>query len=118
MLNLKQENLRNEELKKELGKTLDKRFQLDFKKLSELKTFYEKMEPKRAAAILNKMENIQMLVAIISQLSPSKASLILEKMEPEKTVKISEIYVGFDKNKPDDLVNTICEIKNQGYDKE
>jgi len=112
---LKEENIKLQKIKADIADLLKEKAKLDRKKLEEMKTVYEKMEPKNVAAIFEKAD-IDLSVVMLQMMNPSKSSRIIEKLTPEKAVKISELYTSFTKEGRAGVINSICEKYFQGYD--
>ena len=60
-------------------------------RLDKLVTMYAKMEPKKAAPIMEKLDK-DLVVDLFKALPQKQITAILEAMNPEKSVQISEYY--------------------------
>ncbi len=54
----------------------------------EVVNIYERMEPSKAASILENMEDRNMVVIILKNMQKEKASAILEEMHPDIATEI------------------------------
>lgn len=71
--------------------TLQKEKEVKKERLNKLITFYEKMEPKKAAPVLAAMDQ-DLVVALFKAIKQSQVTTILENMDPEKAKDLTEYY--------------------------
>lgn len=80
-----------DEERKFFSKTLQKEKTLKDERLQNLVNFYGKMEPKKAAPVIEQLDK-DLVVALFKKLKQKQVTQILELMAPEKSVAISEYY--------------------------
>jgi flagellar motility protein MotE (MotC chaperone) len=73
------------------AQTIQQEKDLKGERLEKLISMYAKMEPKKAAPVLEKLDK-DLVVELFKQLPQKQITAILEVMSPEKSVEISEYY--------------------------
>ncbi len=71
--------------------TLQKEKQLQGERLSKLVEFYQKMEPKKAAPVFEKLDR-DLVVSLFSSIPQKQTTQILSLMNPDRSVELSEYY--------------------------
>ena len=71
--------------------TLQKEKQIEKDRLDQLITFYQKMEPKKAAPVFEKLDK-DLVVALFKQFPQKQTTKILSLMNPDKSVELSEYF--------------------------
>ena len=71
--------------------TLQKEKKLNDERLGNLVEFYQKMEPKKAAPVFEKLDK-DLVVALFNRIPRKQVVTILQLMKPEKSVELSEYY--------------------------
>jgi flagellar motility protein MotE (MotC chaperone) len=74
-----------------LAQTLQKEKDLQKDRTAELLTFYEKMEPKKAAVLIEKLDK-DLVVALFQKLKKKQVTAILENMNPQKSAELTEYF--------------------------
>lgn len=73
---------------------IKKKEKLDSEQIKGLVKIYESMKPQEAATILEGMDNIDIVLSVVSAMKEAKASMILAKMKPESaralTVRLAD----------------------------
>lgn len=91
------ENSVDEKIKKleeELGyfqQTLQKEKQLQGDRLTKLVEIYQKMEPKKAAPVFEKLDR-DLVVSLFNSIPQKQTTQILSLMNPDRSVELSEYY--------------------------
>ena len=80
-----------EEERRYFAQTIQKEKDLKGERLDKLVTLYAKMEPKKAAPVIEKLDK-DLVVELFKQLPQKQVTAILEVMTPDKSVAISEYY--------------------------
>ena len=70
---------------------LQREKELKGKRIERLIELYAKMEPKKAAPIIEKLDK-DLVVEILKQVDKKQAKSILESMDPQKSVELTEYY--------------------------
>lgn len=73
------------------GQTIQQEKELKGERLDKLITMYAKMEPKKAAPVIEKLDK-DLVVELFKQLPQKQITAVLEAMSPDKSVEISEYY--------------------------
>lgn len=73
----------------EASKQKEKQLQLD--RLEKLVNFYQKMSPKKAAPLFEKLDK-DLAVSLLQQISDKKSTEILGLMDPQKSVELTEYF--------------------------
>lgn len=71
--------------------TLQKEKQVQGERLTKLIEFYQKMEPKKAAPVFEKLDR-DLVVSLFNSLSQKQTTQILSLMNPDRSVELSEYY--------------------------
>ena len=71
--------------------TLQKEKKLDDERLESLVAFYQKMEPKKAAPVFEKLDK-DLVVSLFNRIPKKQVVTILQLMKPEKSVELSEYF--------------------------
>jgi len=82
---------RLDEERRYFAQTIQQEKDLKGERLDKLITMYAKMEPKKAAPVLEKMDK-DLVVELFKALPQKQVTAILEVMTPDKSVLISEYY--------------------------
>ncbi|NDE16291.1 hypothetical protein EBZ80_15300, partial [bacterium] len=82
---------RLEEERKFFAQSIQQEKDLKGQRLDKLVELYDKMEPKKAAPVFEKMDE-DLVVALFKRLRQKQVTLILETMSAEKSVKLSEYF--------------------------
>jgi len=82
---------RLDEERRYFAQTIQKEKDLKSERLEKLITMYAKMEPKKAAPVLEKLDK-DLVVELFKALPQKQVTAILEVMAPDKSVMISEYY--------------------------
>ncbi len=80
-----------DEERKFIAKTLQQEKDLKGERLDKLITLYDKMEPKKAAPQIEKLDK-DLVVALFKGLKQKQVTTILEFMSPDKSVEITEYF--------------------------
>jgi flagellar motility protein MotE (MotC chaperone) len=83
--------LKIDEERKYFSQTIQKEKDLKGERLEKLITLYEKMEPKKASPLFEKMDR-DLVVELFKRLKQKQVTLILEGMSPDKSVELSEYF--------------------------
>lgn len=98
--------LKLEEERKFFATTLQKEKDLKGERMDKLIALYEKMEPKKAAPVIEQMDK-DMAVELFKRLNQKQVTKILEVMSPEKSVKLSEYYARIRSGKEYDVIKEL-----------
>lgn len=71
--------------------TIQKEKQLQGDRLDKLVEFYQKMEPKKAAPVFEKLDK-DLIVSLFNRIPQKQSTQILALMTPDKSVELSEYY--------------------------
>lgn len=82
---------RLDEERKFFAQTVQQEKELKGQRLDRLVELYDKMEPKKAAPVIEKLDK-DLVVALFKRLKQKQVTTILEFMNPEKSVQLSEYY--------------------------
>ncbi len=74
-----------------LAQTLQKEKELQKDRAVGLLSFYEKMEPKKAGPLIEKMDK-DLVVTLFQKLKKKQVTAILENMNPQKSVELTEYF--------------------------
>lgn len=74
-----------------LVQTLQKEKELQKDRAEGLLSFYEKMEPKKAGPLIEKMDK-DLVVTLFQKLKKKQVTAILENMNPQKSVELTEYF--------------------------
>lgn len=74
-----------------LAQTLQKEKELQKDRAEGLLSFYEKMEPKKAGPLIEKMDK-DLVVTLFQKLKKKQVTAILENMNPQKSVELTEYF--------------------------
>jgi flagellar motility protein MotE (MotC chaperone) len=74
-----------------LAQTLQKEKDLKGERLDKIILLYAKMEPKKAAPVIEKLDK-DLVVELFKQISQKQVTAILETMNPDKAVELSEYF--------------------------
>ena len=80
-----------EDERKYFAQTVQQEKELKGQRQDRLVELYDKMEPKKAAPVIEKMDK-DLVVALFKSLKQKQVTTILEFMKPEKSVELSEYY--------------------------
>lgn len=97
-----------QEKETELKKKTDELAQFRSKSMDNLRSVYEKMEPKSAAKVLQEVDR-NLASRILMGMKEQKAAEILSKMNTEKAREITELNSGISKKKNSRQVNEVKE---------
>lgn len=82
---------RMDEERRYLAQTMQKEKDLKSERLDKLVTLYAKMEPKKAAPIIEKLDK-DLVVELFKQIPQKQITTVLENMNADKSVALSEYY--------------------------
>jgi flagellar motility protein MotE (MotC chaperone) len=82
---------RLDEERRFFSQTIQQEKDLKGERLDKLVTMYAKMEPKKAAPVVEKLDK-DLVVELFKQIPQKQITAILETMNPDKSVEISEYY--------------------------
>jgi len=80
-----------EDERKFFAQSIQKEKEIKGTRLDKLITFYQKMEPKKAAPMLEEMDK-DLVVSLFKNMPQKQITAILEKMTPAKSVELSEYF--------------------------
>lgn len=80
-----------DEERRYFSQTIQQEKDLKGERLEKLVSMYAKMEPKKAAPVLEKLDK-DLVVELFKQIPQKQITAVLEAMTPEKSVEISEYY--------------------------
>jgi flagellar motility protein MotE (MotC chaperone) len=83
-------------------------------RLDKLVELYDKMEPKKAAPVIEKMDE-DLVVALFKRLRQKQVTLVLETMSAEKSVKLSEYFGRVRSGKEYDLLKEMNSSLRQEF---
>lgn len=100
--------------RKFFSQSLQQEKELQEQRLEKLVQLYDKMEPKKAAPVFEKMDE-DLAVAMFKRLRQKQVTLILETMTPEKSVKLSEYFGRIRSGKEYDLLKEMNSSLRQEF---
>lgn len=102
-----------DEERKFIAKTLQDEKDLKGERLEKLITLYDKMEPKKAAPQIEKLDK-DLVVALFKGLKQKQVTTILEFMNPDKSVEITEYFGRVKSGREYDLLKELnSSLKNE-----
>jgi len=105
---------RLEEERKFFAQSIQQEKDLKGQRLDKLVELYDKMEPKKAAPVFEKMDE-DLVVALFKRLRQKQVTLILETMSAEKSVKLSEYFGRVRSGKEYDLLKEMNSSLRQEF---
>ena len=103
-----------DEERKFIAKTLQDEKDLKGERLDKLITLYDKMEPKKAAPQIEKLDK-DLVVGLFKGLKQKQVTTILEAMSPEKSVEIAEYFGRVKSGKEYDLLKELNSSLRQEF---
>jgi flagellar motility protein MotE (MotC chaperone) len=104
-----------DEERKYIAKTLQDEKDLKGERLERLLVLYDKMEPKKAAPQIEKLDK-DLVVALFKGLKQKQVTLILEMMSPEKSVELTEYFGRVKSGREYDLLKELNESMKKEFD--
>jgi flagellar motility protein MotE (MotC chaperone) len=105
---------RLEEERKFFAQSIQQEKDLQGQRLDKLVELYDKMEPKKAAPVFEKMDE-DLVVSLFKRLRQKQVTLILETMSSEKSVKLSEYFGRVRSGKEYDLLKEMNSSLRQEF---
>lgn len=96
--------------------TIQKEKEIQAERLDTLVALYEKMEPKKAGPMLEKMDK-DLIVALFKRLKNKQVTQILENMAPEKSVEITEYFGRIGSAREYDILKEVNKSLQDAFDK-
>lgn len=103
-----------EEERKFFAQGIQQEKDLQGQRLDKLVELYDKMEPKKAAPVFEKMDE-DLVVALFKRLRQKQVTLILETMNADKSVKLSEYFGRVRSGKEYDLLKEMNSSLRQEF---
>ncbi|MEY4632485.1 MAG: hypothetical protein RIQ81_2605 [Pseudomonadota bacterium] len=103
-----------DEERKFFSQSIQQEKDLQGQRLDKLVELYDKMEPKKAAPVFEKMDD-DLVVALFKRLRQKQVTLILETMSAEKSVKLSEYFGRVRSGKEYDLLKEMNSSLRQEF---
>lgn len=95
-----------DEERKYIAKTLQQEKDLKGERLEKLIALYDKMEPKKAAPQIEKLDK-DLVVGLMKGLKQKQVTIILESMSPDKSVEITEYFARVKSAREYDLLKEL-----------
>lgn len=105
---------RLDEERKFFAQSIQQEKDLKGQRLDKLVELYDKMEPKKAAPVIEKMDE-DLVVALFKRLRQKQVTLILETMSADKSVKLSEYFGRVRSGKEYDLLKEMNSSLRQEF---
>lgn len=103
-----------DEERKFLGQTIQQEKDLKGERLTRLIELYDKMEPKKAAPMFEKIDK-DLAVALMKSLKQKQVTTILEFMSPDKSVQLSEYFGRVKSMREYDLLKELNQSMRQEF---
>lgn len=100
--------------RKFFAQSIQQEKELQGQRLDKLVQLYDKMEPKKAAPVFEKMDE-DLVVALFKKLRQKQVTLILETMNADKSVKLSEYFGRIRSGKEYDLLKEMNSSLRQEF---
>ena len=82
---------RLEEERKYFAQSIQREKELKGERVKKLITFFQKMEPKKAAPMFEKMDK-DLVISMFKEIPQKQITTVLEQMQPDKSVELSEYF--------------------------
>jgi flagellar motility protein MotE (MotC chaperone) len=103
-----------EDERKFFAQSIQQEKDLQGQRLDKLVELYDKMEPKKAAPVFEKMDE-DLVIALFKRLRQKQVTLILETMSAERSVKLSEYFGRIRSGKEYDLLKEMNSSLRQEF---